>query len=884
VSRQYRYDSRILEALADHGLVPHAATPPTVLRDAVSDLYRYEIRRLRDALVAGRIPKPDYANRVIALRRKYPILSVPLELWLDAGTENIRSMQDFEKLGLFYLGRRYDMGAKKALDEPVLYESRDLVTHAVCVGMTGSGKTGLCLALIEEAAIDGVPVIAIDPKGDLGNLLLTFPELSAKAFRPWIDEDEARRAGKDPDAFAAAEAERWRAGIAQWGQDEARIRRLRDAADFAIYTPGSRAGLPVSILSSFAAPPPAAREDAESLAERAGNTATGLLSLAGVSAEARSREHTLLASIFGTAWSAGLDLDLPSLIQQVQTPPFQKVGVVDLEAFFPSKERFDLAMRLNGLLAAPGFAQWMEGAPLDVASLLYTPQGKPRVAIFSIAHLGDAERMFFVSLLLNQVVAWMRGQTGTTSLRAVVYMDEILGYFPPVANPPSKGPLLTLLKQGRAFGIGVLLATQNPVDLDYKGLANTGTWFLGRLQTERDKARMLDGLEGAAAGSMDRAETDRLLSALEKRVFLLHDVHAKAPTTFQTRWTLSYLRGPLSRDQIRALTPAPPAGQSAAAAAAPAPSTKTKASAADTSPPVLPPGIQQFFIPSSLQGTRASGATHYTPVVLGAARVGFGDSKLGVDEVRDVLYVAPLGSGPLTIDWSKASRLDGTAGDLRESPEAGATFAQVPAPGLQAKNYAAWEKDLSRWLAQSEKLELMRQRDLKLTSTPGESERDFMVRVQESQRTARDAAVDAIRAKYGSKRAQLAEQRRRAEAAVERESSQASQQRLQTGLSVGATILGALFGRKTISTGTLGRATTAARGVGRSMKESEDIKRATENVEAIRDRERALEEEIVEETRKITDAGGVPSIERLQLSPKRGQVSVQLVGLGWLPD
>ncbi len=292
MSPQYRYDVRILDALAGHGLIPRAGTPPGLLRDAVRDLYKYEIRRLRDAHVAGRIPKREYADHVIALRRKYPVLSVPLELWIVPGTGNIRSMQDFEKLGLFYLGRRYDMDARKSLDEPVLYESRDLVTHAVCVGMTGSGKTGLCLSLVEEAAIDGVPVIAIDPKGDLGNLLLTFPDLSAKSFRPWIDEDEARRAGRDPDAFAQAEAERWRAGLAEWGQDEARIRRLREAAEFAIYTPGSRAGLPVSILSTFAAPPAAARDDAEALSERAGNTATGLLSLAGVdAAAAQPRAH-----------------------------------------------------------------------------------------------------------------------------------------------------------------------------------------------------------------------------------------------------------------------------------------------------------------------------------------------------------------------------------------------------------------------------------------------------------------------------------------------------------------------------------------------------------------------------------------------------------------
>ena len=345
-------------------------------------------------------------------------------------------MQDFEKLGIFYLGREYDITAAKPTAVPVLYESRDLVTHAVCVGMTGSGKTGLCLGLLEEAALDGVPVIAIDPKGDLGNLLLTFPGLSTQEFRPWIDEDEAHRASQTPDAFAEAEAAKWKAGLAEWGQDGDRIARLRAAADFAIYTPGSGAGLPVSILSSFAAPPAAVQSDREQLAERAGATATSVLSLAGSDAAPRSREHTLLSTLFTTAWTAGQDVTFESLIHQVQSPPMQKVGILDLESFFPQKDRFELSLQLNGFIAAPGFEQWFAGEALDPASLLRTEKGKPRVSIFSIAHLGDTERMFFVSLLLNQIVGWMRTQTGTSSLRAIVYMDEIAGFFPPVANPP----------------------------------------------------------------------------------------------------------------------------------------------------------------------------------------------------------------------------------------------------------------------------------------------------------------------------------------------------------------------------------------------------------------------------------------------------------------
>jgi len=486
------------------------------------------------------------------------------------------SAADFEKLGVFYLGRPYDWQQKKGQDGLILYDSKDLVTHAVCVGMTGSGKTGLCLALIEEAAIDGIPAILIDPKGDLANLLLTFPGLKSEDFRPWVNEDDARRKNLSVDDYARQQAELWQKGLASWGEDGARIQRLRDAADFAIYTPGSNAGIPLSILKSFAAPPPAIREDEELLRERIGTTATSLLGLLGIDADPiKSREHILISTILDTAWRQGQELDLAGLIQQIQTPPVKRVGVLDLDAFFPSKDRFALAMSLNNLLAAPGFGAWMEGEPLDVGNLLHTPEGKPRVAIVSIAHLNDAERMFFVSLLLNQVVGWMRTQSGTTSLRALLYMDEIFGFFPPVANPPSKTPLLTLLKQARAFGVGVVLATQNPVDLDYKGLSNTGTWFIGRLQTERDKARVLDGLEGAAGSAgqgFDRAGLERILSGLSSRVFLMNNVHEDHPVVFESRWVMSYLRGPLTRAQIKTLMDArrgAPAPASAKAAPAP---------------------------------------------------------------------------------------------------------------------------------------------------------------------------------------------------------------------------------------------------------------------------------------------------------------------------
>ena len=474
-------------------------------------------------------------------------------------------MEDYEKLGQFYLGRPYDLKAKQSKPGLLLYDSKDLVTHAVCVGMTGSGKTGLCIGLLEEAAIDGIPAIIIDPKGDLSNLLLTFPKLTGESFLPWVNEEEGRKKGLSPTEYADQQANLWKKGLKAWGQDGKRIKRLKDSAEFSVYTPGSTAGIPVSILKSFAVPSQEILDDAELLGERIDTTVTSLLGLLGIEADPiQSREHILLSTIFDHSWKEGEDLDLAPLIQHIQTPPVTKVGVMDVESFYPSKDRFALAMRLNNLLAAPGFAAWMEGDALDIDRFLHTPTGTPRVSIFSIAHLSDTERMFFVTLLLSQMLGWMRGQSGTSSLRALLYMDEIFGYFPPVSNPPSKRPLLTMLKQARAFGVGVVLATQNPVDLDYKGLANTGTWFIGRLQTERDKARVLEGLEGASASSgtkFDKQAMESLLAGLGSRVFLMNNVHEDAPEVFETRWVLSYLRGPLTRTQIKQLREISPASQ-----------------------------------------------------------------------------------------------------------------------------------------------------------------------------------------------------------------------------------------------------------------------------------------------------------------------------------
>ena len=807
--------------------------------------------------------------------------------------------QDFERLGVFYLGRPFDLSLKQAKPGWLLYDSKDLVTHAVCVGMTGSGKTGLCLSLLEEAAIDNIPAIVIDPKGDLANLLLTFPTLKGEDFLPWINEDDARKKGMSAAEYANAQAELWKKGLASWGQDGARIQRFKDSADAVIYTPGSNAGLPISILKSFSAPDENIRNDAEMLRERVATTVTGLLGLVGVEADPiQSREHILLSTILSHAWTRGVDVDLAALIQGIQSPPVSRIGVMDVDAFFPSKERFALAMKLNNLLAAPGFQSWLEGAPLDIQQLLYTAAGKPRLAIVSIAHLSDSERMFFVTLLLSQIVGWMRNQTGTTSLRALLYMDEIFGYFPPVANPPSKLPLLTLLKQARAFGLGVVLATQNPVDLDYKGLANTGTWFIGRLQTERDKARVLEGLEGASSSAgkkFDKGRMEQTLAGLGNRIFLMNNVHEDEPVVFETRWCLSYLRGPLTRSQIKTLMePAKgqatmvngQSGKASGVESQSGPVTNDRSPMpASSGRPILPPDVPQHFLP--IRGTKPEGSQLvYAPMLLGSAQVRFADSKSRIDATEEVTVSVPMAGGAVGLDWDRAVPLHVTPADLEQSPQGDASFLEPPAAAGKAKNYETWTKDFGAWLYRTQKLQVFKSPGTGEVSKPGESERDFRVRLQQSGREQRDKGAEALRRKYAPKIGALQERIRRAEQQKAKQEAEARSSQVQAAISVGASILGAFLGRKTISATNIGRATTAIRGAGRVLKESQDVNFAEENVAALQQQLTDLEAQFKTESEALAAASDPlqETLETLTVKPVKANISVKIVALAWSPQ
>ena len=615
---------------------------------------------------------------------------------------------------------------------------------------------------------------------------------------------------------------------------------------------------------------------------------SGLLTLLGVDADPiQSQEHILLSNILHLAWSQGRDLSISDLIREIQSPPIDKVGVLDLESFYPSKERFALAMRLNNLLASPGFSAWMQGEPLDIKRLLYTPEGKPRLSILSIAHLNDAERMFFVTLFLNEVVAWMRIQPGTSSLRALLYMDEIYGYFPPSSIPPSKPPMITLLKQARAYGLGVVLSTQNPVDLDYKGLSNTGTWFIGRLQTERDKNRILDGLEGASTSSgvaFDRRDMENTISGLDKRVFLLHNVHEDAPALFYTRWALSYLRGPLTRQQIQILMKGRQYQPERVDTPQFSPPKKVKKKEVMAQKTVLPPEINQRYF-SVKNPPTSKERLLYRPALYAAHRLHYVSASMGLDNwttealLSDVPDSTPQGS------WDSAKIWETEIPSLLKSGLKDADYGQLPAVARRPTSYTAWKKDLTTYLYQSRALTLWKCPALKATSEAGESLGDFKVRLAQIAHEQRDIKIEKLRKSYAPKLARLEEKIRKAQVRLEKEKHQYGQQKLQTAISIGSTVLGTLLGRKLGSVGNVGRATTSMRGIGRAARERQDIALAKNEISVAQGQLVEMEKAFKSDLFNLQQAVNLENLEiqELIVSPRKSDISVTDFTLVWTP-
>lgn len=765
-------------------------------------------------------------------------------------------MNDFEKPGAFYLGRYAEGGN-------FLYDAKNFTTHAVCVGMTGSGKTGLGITILEEAGLDKIPAIIIDPKGDLGDLLLTFPGLTPEEFKPWIDPAEAARKGMDLGTYAEEVATKWKKGLKDWGEGQERIKAFRNAVDLKIYTPASNSGIPISILNSFAAPEKD-ELDAEGMRERIVSTTSSLLGLLGINADPiKSREHILIATIIDKAWQEGRDVDIATLIKEVQKPPFTKIGALDVDTFYPFKERMELSISLNNLLAAPGFSAWMEGEPLDIKKLLYTNEGKPKLSIISIAHLSDSERMFFVTLLLNAFIGWMRRQEGTSSLRALLYMDEIFGYFPPTAMPPSKLPMLTLLKQARAYGVGVILVTQNPVDLDYKGLANCGTWFIGKLQTERDKARVVEGLSAASNGEIDAKELDKMISGTGNRKFIMRSIHEKEPFLFETRFTLSYLSGPLTLAQISRLTEKKDV------------STKEKKQSVAAARPTL--SVEEFFF------NQGKTKVHYEPRVLAIGKVHFVDAKNKINVWDEVCLAVPSDPEGKSVDFSKGENNPELKDGLEKAPLPESTFEELPAGLMQEKTYKSFEKSFRDFLYQNQTYSIFTATELKMTSKQSESESDFRVRCTQALREKRDEDIKKVEETYADKITALSTRLKKAENKMSDKKQRAFLQIGQTILSFIMTVIGALVGKK-VTKGTITETGTSIRRAGDIEKKRQAANDAEEDVQTLQQKLNDLEDEKKKEISALSidvDPEKL-NVETFTLHPKKSDIVVEKIALAWI--
>ncbi len=766
----------------------------------------------------------------------------------------------YEKLGLFYLGRDIDKTTQKPTEALTLLKNKNFTTHAAIIGMTGSGKTGLGIGLIEEAAIDNIPSILIDPKGDMGNLLLTDPTFTPSSFEPWV-EDEARSKDKDIGEYAQGIASMWKEGIERDHQDEERVAKLH-AVPKTIYTPGSSSGISINILGSLEAPPSEILNDSDTFVSYLKSTVSSLLSLVKIEADpVSSKEYLLIAQILANKWMAGDSISLEELIGAIISPSFEKIGILPLEAFYPQNKRFTLATKFNAIIASPTFSSWLEGEDLEIQKLLYDENGKAKIAIFSIAHLSDAERMFFVTLLLNKYIAWMRRQSGTSALKALLYMDEIYGYFPPSKNPPSKEPMLLLLKQARAFGVGVILSTQNPVDLDYKGLSNIGTWFIGRLQTAQDIERVIDGLGGKVGASYSKSEIKNLLANLEKRTFFLKSAHLDDIRIFSTRWVISYLKGPLKSAEISKLMA----------------NRKNAEPQTVMSKTVKEDGFESFLnIDKSIEQKFAidvTGQNRFRATLQGKVELHYFNASKGIDENETLCLNLELYEDD-NIDWENAQTID-ECPQFTDSKPSNASFSSLSDEVSTDKSLKKIKKSLVDWAYRTKRLETFKCTSPRLSSLPYESLGDFKVRIKDQLDDKKEIEIEKLQERYEKKEKTLLKRVQRAQDKVEKEEADASKSMVDTGIA----ILGALFGRS--STAKLGRA--FSRG-SRAYKERGDIGRAEEALTELHEEIELLAEELEDKIDELSLKYDIDSvnIQESAMKPRKSDILVEELSLVWV--
>ncbi len=764
----------------------------------------------------------------------------------------------YEKANLFYLGKDVDRDFNPT-NSLTLLKNKNFTTHAAIIGMTGSGKTGLGIDLLEEAAIDNIPSIVIDPKGDMGDMLLTDPEFKPQSFAPWV-ADEAKAKGVDPLEYAKKIATMWKEGIESFGQDSTRVAKFA-AVDKTIYTPGSSAGVSINILSSLEKPNDAILEDSDAFASYLGSTVASLLALVNIEANPlESKEYILLAQIIKHAWQNGKDLSIESLVGAIMQPSFKKIGVMSLESFYPQSERFALANRFNAVIASPSFLGWLSGESLDIQKLLYDKDGKARVAIFSIAHLDDAQRMFFVTLLLNKIIAWMRMQSGSSVLKALLYMDEIYGFFPPVKNPPSKEPMLLLLKQARAFGLGVVLSTQNPGDIDYKGLSNIGTWFIGRLQTSQDINKVIEGLSGKLDSSFSKDEIREIVSNLQKRTFFLKSAHLDDIRLFSTRWVLSYLKGPLKKDEIAKLMA----------------HKKTQLKEDDKKQETKDDTFVENIILEDINErfeVDISGKNEYFATVAASVELSFVDARRGIDiQKEQELFIAL--DHLTSCCWDEKEELEEPLKSFPTKRPSNAKFAHLPEFIVEDKGLKGCKRALVNELYLSEKLELYKCKRLRLESKVDESYDEFVVRVQDILNEKKDQALQKLQERYEKKIERLQEQLKKALYQVEKEKADQTNSLISAGIS----IISALFGRSSVS-----KIGTAVNKSGRVLKERGDLSRAEAKVEDLKEKLQELEYELEEKIEELDEQFSLENypIDTIFIKPKKSLIEVKEIVLLW---
>lgn len=786
--------------------------------------------------------------------------------------------------------------------EPLVCDSADFTTHGVIVGMTGSGKTGLGITILEEALLDGIPALIIDPKGDMGNLLLNFPDFAPSDFLPWVDDAEAKRQGVSPGELAADTASSWKEGLAKSGITPERMSELRDGTEFTIYTPGSGAGVGLNVLGSMKVPKLDWETQGELIQDEIEAFVSSLLSLADIDADpVSSPEHILLSTIISTFWREGRDLDLATLVGQVPRPPFRKLGVFDVDTFFPEKERMALAMKLNGLLASPSFAAWLEGTPLDVGEMLTGGGDKVTAAIVYLTHLSDAERLFVVTLLLSKVVSWFRTQPGTSDLRALIYMDEVFGFVPPTAEPPSKKPILTILKQARAHGVGMILSTQNPVDLDYKAMSNAGTWMVGRLQTENDKKRILEGL-ASATGAVDVGAYDRLISDLEKRQFVLSTTTDSEPTLFGTRWAMSYLAGPLTRDQVSALmkgrsspqpetedapsAPPPVAKEAMTDIAAPAESVEATGSPGHEEVPVMPmvaAGVATVYLDPAATWAGEVGADpagkRLTAAIAATVNLTYDDTKAGVNH-QEAFEAVVFPVGPV-LGSDSVKEVDHDPRDFRPDPPEGAAYV-LPEPKIDTKSFwTGVDTDLTNHLVGARKMTVFKNDALKLYSRPGESRDDFAARAMAAGESAVDDSIAKLREKHAVRLERAQAALAKAENRVADLEATAGSKQTDELVSGAGDIIGVLFGGRSRSN-PLGQAARRRSAASQARARAENAKDTlTEEQAELEGLKADLEDEVADLEDEF--AAKVDAIEEVEISLEKTDVRVAELKLVWIP-